>query len=167
MKHVIIIISIICVTVGSGYGQDKGEIESKAIRFAMPPAKVLNMKNPINCTAIATAAIFEETKELEDFKKPKLSAKVEKGTDKLRLWLDGEVLTVQIRDAKPETYKVTGCNINGGWLVALSYGGLVPAAYSISLNINNGFAVWSLNEPMLVMGSLYPYAQCVYFYCTN
>jgi hypothetical protein len=49
----------------------------------------------------------------------------------------------------------------------LHYGGMVPAAYSISLDINNGFAVWSLNEPILVMGSLYPYAQCVYLYCTN
>jgi hypothetical protein len=168
MKIIIIImVLIICVTVGFAYGQNRGAIESKAIRFAMPPPKVLNMEKPVKCTAIATAAIFEERKELEDFDKPKLSAKVEKGTDKLRLRLDGKVLTVQVRDEKPETYKVTGHNTNGGWLVALHYGGLVPAAYSISLNINNGFAVWSLNEPIFVMGSLYPYAQCVYLYCTN
>jgi hypothetical protein len=166
-RIVIIVVSIIFVTVGFAYGQDIGAIESKAIRFAMPPPKVLNMEKPVKCTAIATAAIFEERKELEDFNKPKLSVKVEKGTDKLRLWLDGEVLTVQVRDEKPETYKVTGHNTNGGWLVALNYGGLVPAAYSISLNKNNGFAVWSLNEPIFVMGSLYPYAQCVYLYCTN
>jgi hypothetical protein len=166
-RIVIIVVSIIFVTVGFAYGQDRGAIESKAIRFAMPPPKVLNMEKPVKCTAIATAAIYEERKELEDFDKPKLSAKVEKGTDKLRLWLDGEVLTVQVGDEKPDTYKVTGYNTNGGWLVALHYGGLVPTAYSISLNTKNGFAVWSLNEPMFVMGSLYPYAQCVYLYCTN
>jgi len=125
------------------------------------------MQKPVTCAAIATTALFEERKDLEDFNKPKLSAKVEKGTDKLRLWLDGEILTVQVKDEKPDMYKVTGYNINGGWLVALHYGGLVPAAYSISLNISNGFAVWSLNEPIFVMGSLYPYTQSVYLYCTN
>lgn len=166
-RIVIIVVSMMCISVGSAYGQDKGVIESKAIRFIMPPPKVLNMQKPVKCTAIATAAIFEERKEQEDFDKPKLTAKIEKGTDKLKLWLDGEVLTVQVRDEKPETYKVTGYNTGGGWLVALHYGGMVPAAYSISLDINNGFAVWSLNEPIFVMGSLYPYAQCVYLYCTN
>jgi hypothetical protein len=168
MKIIIIIkILIICFAVGFAYGQDRGAIESKTIRFVMPPPKVLNMEKAVKCRAIATAAIFEEIKEQEDFDKPKLSAKVEKATDKLRLWLDGKVLTVQVRDEKPETYKVTGHNTNGGWLVALHYGGLVPTAYSITLNINNGFAVWSLNEPIFIMGSLYPYAQCVYLYCTN
>ncbi len=166
-RIVIIVVSIIFVTVGFAYGQDRGAIESKAIRFAMPPPKVLNMEKPVKCSAIATAAIYEERKELEDFDKPKLSAKVEKGTDQLRLWLEGKVLTVQVRDEKPEKYKVTGHNTNGGWLVAMHYGGLVPTAYSISLNTNNGFAVWSLNEPEFIMGSLYPYAQCVYLYCTN
>ena len=166
-RIVIIVVSIIFVTVGFAYGQDRGAIESKTIRFAMPPPKVLNMEKPVKCTAIATAAIFEERKEIKDFDKPKLSVKVGKGTDKLRLWLDGEVLTVQVEDEKPDTYKVTGHNTNGGWLVALHYGELVPTAYSISLNINNGFAVWSLNEPEFIMGSLYPYAQCVYLYCTN
>jgi len=153
--------------VGSAIGEDKGATNTKTIRFTMPQPKAVDMAKPIKCAAIASAAVFEERIDRQDFDNPKLTAKVEKGTDKLRLWLDGDVLTVQHRDEKPGTYKVTGYNASGGWLVALHYGGLVPAAYSISLNTKNGFAVWSLNEPMFVMGSLYPIGQSIYLYCTN
>jgi hypothetical protein len=167
MRTSTILAIIICTTAGLAYGQDKGKTDNKTIRFAMPVSKPLNMGKPVKCSAIASAAIFEERKEMEDFDKPKLSVIVSEGTDKLRLWLDGETLTVQVKDQKPETYKVTGYHIEGGWLVALHYGGLVPAAYSISLNTKNGFAVWSLNEPIFVMGSLFPYTQCVNLYCSN
>ena len=115
--------------------------------------------------AIASAALFEQPLELGDFKHKQLNVHVKKGTDVLRLWLEGESLTVQVEDQKPDRYRVSGHR--NGWLVAMYYGGLMPAAYSISLDERTGFAVWSLNEPMFFPASEYPYAQSVYMHCTN
>lgn len=167
MKRIVIITMIMCTTVGLAIGEDKGVTNTKTIRFTMPPDKALDMSKTIKCAAIASATIYEQRIDIEDFKKPKLTAKVAEGTDKLRLWLDGDDLTVQVKDEKSDTYKVTGYNAGGGWLVAQHYGGLVPTAYAISLNTRNGFGVWSLNEPMLVLGSLYPFGEIVYLYCAN
>lgn len=160
---------MICSSVVLAHGQEDTATSKNTVRFPMPASRSLNIKKPVTCVAIVSAAIYEERIEMEDFDKPKLSAIVSQGTDKLKLRLEGngKILKVQVKDEKPDQYRVAGHNVSGGWLVALHSGGLVPTAYSISLNINNGFLVWSLNEPIFVMGSLYPFAQSVYMHCTN
>jgi len=164
MKRTILsIILVLSVATGFAFGQDKKD--EPTARFVLPPKRALNWSKPVKCIAIASAALFKEDREMGDFKNNKLSVYVKKGTDKLRLWLEGETLTVQIGDQKPERYQVSGHR--NDFLVAIHYGGLVPAACSISVNEENGFAVWSLSEPMLVPVSEYPYAQSVYMQCTN
>jgi hypothetical protein len=164
MKRIIltVVLGLIGAT-GSAFGQEKKE--EPAARFVLPPPGALNWSKPVKCIAIASASLFKEDREMEDFKHNKLSVYVKKGTDRLRLWREGDNLIVQVGDQKPDRYHVTGHQ--NDFLVAMHYGGLIPAAYSISLDEKTGFAVWSLNEPMLVPVSEYPYAQSVYMHCTN
>jgi hypothetical protein len=145
------------------FGEEKKD--QPVLRLPLPPSQTISWSKPVKCTAIASVALYEETREMQDFKTGKLSVYVKKGTDRLRLWLENEELIVQPGDQKPDRYRVSGHQ--NGFLVAIHHGGLVPAAYSISVNEKNGFAVWSLSEPMLVPASEYPYAQCVYMQCTN
>ncbi|MCX5845920.1 MAG: hypothetical protein NTW12_06125 [Deltaproteobacteria bacterium] len=164
MKRIVLsIILVLSVGTGFAFGQDKKD--EPTARFVLPTKRALNWSKPVKCFAIASAALFKEDREMEDFKHSKLSIYVKKGTDKLRLWLEGETLTVQNGDQKPDRYQVSGHRNN--FLVAVHYGGLVPAVNSIAVNEENGFAVWSLSEPMLVPVSEYPYGQSVYMQCTN
>jgi hypothetical protein len=148
---------------GSAFGGEKKD--QPVLRLALPPSQAISWTKPVKCTAIASAALYEEAREMKDFKTGKLSVYVKKGTDKLRLWLEDEELVVQPGDQKPDRYRVSGHQ--NGFLVAIHHGGLIPAAYSISVNEKNGFAIWSLSEPMLVPSSEYPYGQTVYIQCTN
>lgn len=134
-------------------------------RFALPPPQVMSWNKPVKCKAIASASLSEEARDMEDFSHPKLSVYVKKGTDSMRLWLDGDNLIVQVGAQKPDTYHVSGHH--NGFLVAVHYGGVVPTADSISLDEKTGFAVWSFNEPMLVPVSEFPYAESIYMQCVN
>ncbi len=157
------IILVLSVATGFVFGQETKE--EPTVRFVLPPPRTLSWSKPVKCTAIASAALFEEARDMKDFKNNKLSVYVKKGTDKLRLWLEGENLTVQVGEQKPDRYYVSR-HINK-WLVASFFGGDWPVAYSITLDENTGYAVWSLNEPRLYLASEYPYAQSVYMQCTN
>ena len=164
MKRIILsILLVLGIATGFAFGQDR--TDEPTARFALPPKKGLNWSKPVKCSAIASAALFKEDREMEDFKNNKLSVYVKKGTDKLTLRLEGESLTFQLGDQKPQSYQVSGHR--NDFLVAFHYGALVPAANAISVNEQNGFAVWSLNEPQLGPVSEYPYAQSVYMHCTN
>ena len=160
---VVILILFLSTSIGSAFGEEKKD--QPVLRLSLPPSQALSWSKPVKCAAIASAALFEETREMQDFKNGRLSVYVKKGTDKLRLWLESDELIVQPGDQKPDRYRVSGHQ--NGFLVATHRGGLVPAAHSISVNEKNGFAVWSLSEPMLVPTSEYPYAQSVYMQCTN
>ncbi len=164
MKRIVLsIILVLSVATGFAFGEEtRGKPN---VRFVLPSPRALSWVKPVKCVAIASATLFPETLTQEDFKQPQLTVTVTKGTDKLRLWLEGEILIVQAGDEKPDRFQVSGHR--NQFLVAVHYGGLVPAAHSISLNERTGFAVWSLNEPMLVPVSEYPYAQSVYLHCTN
>ena len=164
MKRIILSVVLgFIVATDSAFGQEKkGE---PTARFVLPPPQALSWGKPVRCIAIASAALFKEDREMEDFKDKKLSVYVRKGTDRLRLWLEGDNLIVQTRNEKPDRFHVTGHR--NDFLVAMHYGGLIPAAQSISLDEKTGFAVWSLNEPMLVPVGEYPYAQSVYLHCSN
>ena len=164
MKRMILsILFVLSVATGFVFGQETKE--EPTVRFVLPPPRTLSWSKPVKCTAIASAALFEEARDMKDFKNNKLSVYVKKGTDKLRLWLEGENLTVQVGEQKPDRYHVSR-HINK-WLVASFFGGDWPVAYSITLDENTGYAVWSLNEPRLYLASEYPYAQSVYMQCTN
>jgi hypothetical protein len=164
MKRIVLSIMLV-LSVGTGFAFGQDRKDEPTARFVLPPKRALNWSKPVKCIAIASAAMFKEDREMEDFRNNKLSVYVKKGTDKLTLWLEGESLTVQIGNQKPERYQVNGHR--NDFLVAIHYGGSVPAANSISVNEENGFAVWSLSEPMLGPVSEYPYAQSVYMHCTN
>ena len=161
------ILSILILGLGMIAGPVLGgeKKDQPVLRLALPPSQAISWTKPVKCIAIASAALYEETREMQDFKTGKLSVYVKKGTDRLRLWLENEELLVQPGDQKPDRYHVSGHQ--NGFLIAIHHGGLVAAAYSISVNEKNGFAVWSLSEPMLVPTSEYPYAQSVYMQCTN
>ncbi len=164
MKLLILITALVLlVAVCLAVGQDKKD--EPTARFVLPPKKTLNWSKPVKCLAIASASLFNESRDVEDFKQEKLSVYVKKGTDKLRLLLQGNTLIVQSGDQQAERYQVSGHQNN--FLVAVHYGDFVPAAYSIAVNEKNGFAVWSLSEPMLVPASEYPYAQSLYMHCSN
>lgn len=156
---------MLVLSLATGYAFGQETTGKPNTRFVLPPPRALSWSKSVKCVAIASATLFPETLTQGDFKQPKLTVRVTKGTDKLRLWFEGETLTVQIGDEKPDRYQVSGHR--NEFLVAVHYGGLVPAAYSISLDERTGFAVWSLNEPMLVPVSEYPYAQSVYLHCSN
>jgi len=164
-----IVISVVLglgVATGFAYGQDKqGALDDQFVRFALPPPQALSFSKPVKCAAIASSALYQAGEEPEDLKQNKLIVKVKKGTDRLKLWLEDETLIVQVRDEKPDRYRISGHQ--NKWLSAVHYGGLMPTVYSISVNENNGFAVWSLNEPMFFPASEYPYTQSVYLHCTN
>ena len=164
MKRVVIgAILSLSIAIGPIFGEEKkGE---PTIRLLLPPPQTLNWSKPVKCTGIVSAALFEEARDMQDFKDNKVSVYVKKGTERLKLWLEGDTLIVQSGDQKPDHYRVSG-HLNG-FLVAIHYGGFVPAAHSISVNEKNGFAVWSLNEPMFVPASEYPYVQSVYMQCGN
>jgi hypothetical protein len=159
----VLLICSLGIAISPVFGEEKKD--QPALRLPLPPAQALNWGKPVKCTAIASASLAEETREMKDFKNSKLSVYVKKGTDKLKLWLENDELIVQLGDQKPDRYRVSGHQ--NGFLVAIHYGGMVPAAYSVSVNERNGFAVWSLSEPMLVPTSEYPYAQSVYMQCVN
>jgi hypothetical protein len=161
----IFVILILCLSIAVSSASGEEKKVQPVLRLPLPPSQAISWTKPVKCTAIASAALYEEVRETEDFKTGKLSIYVKKGTDRLRLWLENEELLVQPGDQKPDRYRVSGHQ--NGFLVAIHYGGLVPAAYSICVNEKNGFAVWSLSEPMLLPTSEYPYAQCVYMKCTN
>lgn len=164
MKGIVaILIFGLSMAIGSAFGEEKKD--QPVLRLPLPPSQALSWSKPVKCIAIASASLFEETREMQDFKHGKLSVYAKKGTDRLKLWLENDELIVQPGDQKPDRYRVSGHQ--NGFLVAIHYGGLVPAAYSISVNEKNGFAVWSLSEPMLVPTSEYPYAQSVYMQCVN
>lgn len=163
VRILLIIMLFFIVTTSVAFGQDKKN--EPTARFALPTKRPLHWNKPVKCIAIASVSLFEAVREMKDFDQNKLSVYVEKGTDELRLRLEGETLTVQNGDTKPDRYHVSGHQ--NKFLVAIHYGGLVPAANSISINEENGFAVWSLNEPMSIPMSEYPYAQSVYMQCTN
>jgi len=160
---VMILSLCLAIAIGFAYGQEKKE--EALVRFVLPPPKEVRLNKPVNCTAIASAALYEEARDMEDFKHNKLSAYIKKGTDKLRLWLDNNDLMVQVRDEKPDIYNVSG--YRNGFMVAVHYGGSVPALYSISINEKSGFAIWSLIEPMFFPVSEYPFTQAVYMQCNN
>jgi hypothetical protein len=124
------IMLVVCVATGLSFGEDKKDIPTA--RFALPPQRPMNWNKPVKCTAIASAALFKEDREVKDFDNAKLSVYVKKGTDKLKLWLEGETLTVQVGDQKPDNYQVTGHQ--NKFLVAIHHGGIVPAANSIAVN---------------------------------
>lgn len=158
-----ILILVLSMATIPAFGEERKD--QPVLRLPLPPSQAISWTKPVKCTAIASAALYVETREMQDFKTGKLSVYVKKGTDRLRLWLENEELIVQPGDQKPDRYRVSGHH--NGFLVAIHHGGLVPAAYSIAVNEKNGFAVWSLSEPMLVPTSEYPYAQSVYMQCTN
>jgi len=79
-----LMISSFLTAVGPAFGEEKKE--QPALRFSLPPSNTLNWSKPVKCTAIASAALFEETPDMQDFKQAKLSVYVKKGTDKLRLY---------------------------------------------------------------------------------
>jgi hypothetical protein len=160
---VVILILYLGVTIGSAIGEEKRD--QPVLRLPLPSSRALSWSKPVKCTAIASAALFEETLETSDFKHGKLSVYVKKGTDRLRVSLENEDLIIQSGDQKPDRYRVSVHR--NGYLVAIHHGAFVPALYSISVNENNGFAVWSLSESMLFPASQYPYAQSVYMQCTN
>ncbi len=153
----------IAMAIDPVFGQEKKE--EPIARFVLPLPQQMSWSKPVKCTPIVSTSLSQEAREMEDFKHSKVSVYVKKGTDRLRLWLEGDNLIVQVGDHKPDRYHVSGHS--NGLLVAIHHGGLVPAAYSISLDEKTGFAVWSLNEPMLVPVSEFPYAESVYMQCTN
>lgn len=160
----LIIISIILVLgVATVFGQDNQD--KPTARFILPLPRALSWNKPVNCIAIATAGLYEERRENEDFDHPKLSGYMKKGTDSLNLWTEGKNLIVQVRDQKPYTYHISR-HVNK-WLIAIFSGGDLPVAYSITLDESTGYAVWLLNEPTFYLASKYPYAQSVYMQCTN
>ena len=63
---------------------------------------------------------------MEDFDNPKLSFHVGKTTDELKLWLNGNILTVQDNEQKPDQYHLSGHR--NGFLVANFNGGFIPVA---------------------------------------
>lgn len=154
---------VLTAVAGSAFAQEKKDVPTA--RFVLPPPRPLNWSKPVKCIGVASASLFKEDLESDDFNRHKLSVYIKKGADRLRLWLEGDNLVVQVGDQKPDRYHVTGHR--NGFLVAIYYGGLIPAADSISLDEKTGFAAWSLNEPILVPVSEYPYAQTVYMHCTN
>ena len=164
MKRIMLsIILVLSATTGFAFGQDKKD--EPIARFFLPPPHVLSWRKPVKCIAIATAGLFEERIERDDFDHPKLSCYLHKGTDRLNLWIVGKNLIVQARDQRPDRYHISK-HING-FLVASFYGGDWPVAKIITLDESTGYAVWSLNEPRLYLASKYPYAQSVYMRCTN
>ena len=163
MKRIILsIILVLSLPTGFAFGQDKDEA---AARFIMPPQQALSWSKPVKCIAIASAGLYEERRELEDFDHPKLSGYIKKGTDRLKLWIEGKNLIVQVGDMKPDRYLVSR-HVNKS-LVASFYGSDLPVAYFIVLDESTGYAIWSLNEPSFYLTSPYPYAQSVYMQCTN
>ena len=162
MKRMILsIILVLSLPTGFAFGQDEA-----AARFIMPQQKALSWSEPVECIAIASAGLYEERRELEDFDHPKLSGYIKKGTDRLKLWIDGKNLMVQVGDMKPDRYLVSR-HVNKS-LIASFFGGVtIPVAYFIVLDESTGYAVWSLNEPSFYLTSPYPYAQSVYMQCTN
>ncbi len=164
MKQVILsIMLVLTATVGFAFEQDNKEEPTS--RFILPPPQAVNWSKTVQCVAIASAVLFEERRETEDFDKPKLSGYIRKGTDRLRLWIEGSNLIVQVKEYKPDRYQINK-RINK-WLVASFYGGDWPVMYSITLDEGTGYAVWSLSEPRFYLGSEYPYSESIYLQCTN
>jgi len=160
------VVLILSIVTGYAFGQEKqGPSDGHSLKFELPPPRVLNLNKPVTCTAIASAWLLEQAREPEDFEHSKLYVEVKKGTDSLRLWLEGKTLIVQTGNQKPDRYRVSGRT--NQWLIAMHYGGLMPAAYSITLDEKSGFAVWSLIEPIFFPVSVYPHAQTIYLQCIN
>jgi hypothetical protein len=134
--------------------------------FALPPSQAIDTDKPIRCVAIASASLIENLDH-----RGRLKGKITPGTDKLALQIKGDTLLVAVRGAfeqgvvEPDKYNITGHTV--GFLSAVHEVTVIPHANSIVLNKQNGFAVWSLNEPMLVPGSEYPIAQAVYLRCSQ
>lgn len=168
-KIALLAILCLCVTVSYAIGQEKQDTPDEySIRFTLPPPKALDWLKPMKCAAIASTELVEQALEQQDFTEPKLTARVGKGTDNLRLWLDGDILILQAGNEKPDRYQVTGRR--NKWLIAMYNGGEIPVAKSITLDGGSGFAVWSLSEPMLILfpgASKYPCVSSVYLQCTN
>jgi hypothetical protein len=164
MKLIILsIILVLGVATAFAFGQDR--TDEPTARFILPPPQAVSWSKPVECVAIATAGLYEERREKEDFDHPKLSGYMQKGIDSLSLWIEDKNLIVQVRDKKPDRYHVSR-HMNK-WLDASFYGADWPVSYSITLDERTGYAVWSLNEPRLYLASEYPYAQSVYMQCTN
>ena len=164
----IIILAMLFLTLAVSYAiaQEKQDTPDEySMRFTLPSPKDVNWLRPVKCIAIASTILVEQALEQQDFKTPKLTGKVGKGTDHLRLWLDGDTLILQSGNEKPDRYQVTGRR--NKWLIALYHGGEIPVAKSFTLDERSGFAVWSLSEPMLFPGSEYPCVSTVYLQCTN
>lgn len=162
------ILGLLYFSTGISYAiaQDKPDTsDGYSMRFTLPVPKTFDWLKPVKCTAIASTFLAEQTLENKDFKEPKLTAKVGKGTDNLNLWLEGNFLILQSGNEKPDRYQVVGHR--NKWLIAVYHGGEMPVAKSITLDESSGFTVWSLSEPMLFPGSEYPCASTVYLQCTN
>lgn len=166
MKQIILGI-ILLLGVATAFASDQDKKDEPTARFTLPPPKAVNWSKPMKCVAIATAGLYEERREQEDFDHPKLSGYLQKGTDSLNLWIKGKNLLVQRYGDKnkPDVYHIS--RNTKLWLVANFYGGDLPVSHSITLDKDTGYAVWSLNEPRLYLASEYPYAQSVYMQCTN
>jgi hypothetical protein len=68
----VVVILILClgVAIGSTFGEEKKD--HPVLRLPLPPSQALNWSEPVKCTAIASAALFEETREMQDLKHGKL-----------------------------------------------------------------------------------------------
>jgi hypothetical protein len=140
-------------------------------RFVMPPPNPIDPTKPIKCKAIATMFWIDRPWTHEEWGKwspnsdKKLGAHVEKGTDKLNLWLEGQTLLVQTgHNEKPGRWRVTA-HYSKRLVATAPSDGAIPTSYVIYLDENNGFAVWSLT-PFTIL-SEYPASQTVYLACIN
>jgi hypothetical protein len=87
---VVILIFGYSMAICSAFGEEKKD--QPVLRLPLPPSQALSWSKPVKCTAIASAALFEETREMQKFKNGRLSVYVKKGTDKLRLWIESDEL---------------------------------------------------------------------------
>lgn len=166
--HIILSISIAVVVAGPASASQMND-DKPVLRLTLPPDKSISWNKPVKCSAIASAGMFQELRP-GDEKRPDalLSVYAKKGTDTLKLWREGGDLIVQAGagEEKPDRYRIV--NHNRTMFVALFSGGeLLPVAKTITINIDTGFAVWSLTEPLPFPVSPYPFAESIYLHCQN
>jgi hypothetical protein len=136
-------------------------------QFALPHSHALDSGKPIRCSAIASADLTVAPEQHN-----KLTASVQVAKEKLDLQVDGDtlfVLTIPIEKnavAIADYYRITAQT--SAWLAAtVLHNDEMPRAYSMVVNKQNGFAVWSVTEPKYFPQSEYPYAETVYLTCKN
>jgi lipocalin-like protein len=104
----------------------------KTVRFPMPASRSLNIRKPVTCEAIVSAAIYEERIEMEDFEKPKLRAIVSQETDKLKLRLAG---ANSAGIEKSSNFARTAMSTR-----AKDQGGILPIAFVVVIALLSGTA---------------------------